>query len=135
MAGLTYRTSAGELRDVPEVSATEAKNSFGRILEAALAQGAVAITKHDEPRAVLMSVQAYQALFEAQASPLAALTQEFDALLAGLQGPAQRDAMAEAFGAEGPELAAAAMAAAGAPQAATHTPPAAWRGYADPTIG
>lgn len=133
MAGLTYRTSAGELRDVPEVSATEAKNSFGRILEAALAQGAVAITKHDEPRAVLMSVQAYQALFEAQTSPLAALTQEFDALLAGLQAPGMREAMADAFDADGPELAAAALAATATDHATPPTP--AWRGYADPTIG
>lgn len=135
MAGLTFRTSGGELRDVPEISATEAKNSFGRVLEAALAEGPVAITKHDEPRAVLMSVQAYQALFESQASPLAALTQEFDALLAHLQTPSMREAMADAFSADPAQLGAAAVAAARAdmPPAERHAP--AWRGYADPTIG
>jgi prevent-host-death family protein len=135
MAGLTYRTTGGELRDVPEVSATEAKNSFGRVLEAALAQGAVAITKHDEPRAVLMSVQAYQALFEAQSSPLAELTQEFDALLAHLQAPPMREAMADAFAADSAELGAAALAAAQAGKPHSATPPPAWRGYADPAIG
>ena len=127
MANLTYRSRSGELLDVPEVSATEAKNSFGRVLETALAHGAVAITKHDEPRAVLMSVQAYQALFESQTSPLATLSQEFDTLLASLQGPGMREAMADAFAADPAELAAAAQSAA--------RPAASHPGYADPALG
>ena len=38
------------------VAATDAKNEFGSVLEAAVQDGAVVITKHDTPKAVLVSV-------------------------------------------------------------------------------
>ena len=35
------------------VAASEAKNKFGQVLDSALRDGAVVITKHDTPKAVL----------------------------------------------------------------------------------
>jgi antitoxin Phd len=102
-----------DLKDLPEISATEAKNSFGRAFEAALAHGAVAITKRNQPKAVLLSVQAYQALLRRRHDPLHALTQEFDTLLDKLQSPAARQALDLAFESDPAELGRAAVAAAG----------------------
>jgi prevent-host-death family protein len=44
------------------VPATDAKNEFGSILEAAVQDGAVVITKHEVPKAVLVSVERVGAL-------------------------------------------------------------------------
>jgi prevent-host-death family protein len=38
------------------VTATEAKTRFGPLLEAVIAGGSVIITKHDTPKAVLLSI-------------------------------------------------------------------------------
>ena len=54
MSTLTFRNSLGELVDVPTVAATRIKNEFGAVLEQAIRGGAVAITKHETPRAVLI---------------------------------------------------------------------------------
>lgn len=111
MTALTLRNARGEDIPVTEFSATEAKNSFGRVLDAASSQGMVAITKRDRPTAVVLSLDAYQALLGAQVKPLDTLTQEFDALLQHMQAPASRDAMLDAFGAPPEELGQAALAA------------------------
>jgi antitoxin Phd len=112
MTALTLRNARGEDIPVTEFSATEAKNSFGRVLDAASSQGMVAITKRDRPTAVVLSLDAYQALLGAQAKPLDTLSHEFDALLQRMQAPAARDAMLDAFEASPQELGQAALAAA-----------------------
>lgn len=109
MTALTLRNHRGEQVLVPEFSATEAKNSFGRVLDTASSQGMVAITKRDRTTAVVLSLDAYQALVDAQAQPLDALSHEFDALLQRMQAPAARDAMMDAFGASSNELGLAAI--------------------------
>jgi len=43
-------------KDRALVTATEAKNKFGRLLEKAMQGGVVVITKHDAPKAVLISM-------------------------------------------------------------------------------
>jgi len=53
MSTLTFRNSQGALVDIPTVAATKVKNEFGAILEKAVHGGAVAITRHDKPKAVL----------------------------------------------------------------------------------
>jgi antitoxin Phd len=106
------RVARGDLKDLPEISATEAKNSFGRAFEAALAHGAVAITKRNQPKAVLLSVETYQALVERRHEPLRSLAQEFDGLLESLQKPAARQALDDAFNADAAALGRAAVAAA-----------------------
>lgn len=109
MTALTLRNARGEDIPVTEFSATEAKNSFGRVLDTAFSQGVVAITKRDRPTAVVLSMDAYQALLGAQAKPLDSLSHEFDALLARMQAPASRDAMMDAFDASPEELGQAAV--------------------------
>jgi prevent-host-death family protein len=111
MTATTLRNHRGEEIEVPEFSATEAKNSFGRVLDTAFSQGMVAISKRDRPTAVLMSMEAYQALVDARQEPLAALNHEFDALLERMQGPAARSAQEDAFNASPQALGQAALAA------------------------
>ena len=94
------------------ISATEAKNGFGRILETVIQGGKVVITKHDSPKAVLLSMDEFNALSNAHRAELETLSQEFDGLLARMQTPAGRAAMNAAFHASPKKLGKAAVAAA-----------------------
>ncbi len=93
-------------------TATEAKNEFGRLLEQAIQGTTVLITKHDSPRAVLISIDHFQALQEAPQAKLNALTEQFDTLLERMQSPKARRGMAAAFRANKKQLGKAAVAAA-----------------------
>lgn len=112
MTALHLRNPLGDNVDVPEFSATEAKNSFGRVLDTAFSQGMVAITKRDRPTAVVLSLDAYQALLDARDQALGSLSHEFDALLLQMQTPASRQGMMEAFDASPEALGQAALIAA-----------------------
>lgn len=82
------------------VTATEAKTRFGPLLETAIAGGAVIITKHDTPKAVLLSMAEFEALGGSRAPDLKTLSDEFDGLLIRLQTPAARKALKSAFAAK-----------------------------------
>lgn len=112
MAKLAFRNSRGELVDVPAVAATEVKNKFGAILEKTLHGGAVAITRHDAPKAVLLSYDEFESLIETRARTLGKLGAEFDDLLGRMQTPKARKGMKAAFGASPSELGRAAVRAA-----------------------
>jgi prevent-host-death family protein len=112
MAALTFRNRNGDLIDVPAVAATRLKNEFGAVLEQAVRGGAVAITRHDTPRAVLVSYDEFQALVRERTPSLHELAAEYDVLLPRLQTPAARKGMAVAFGATPAELGRAAVKAA-----------------------
>lgn len=109
---LTFRNSHGELIDVPEVAATRLKNEFGAILEQALRGGAVAITRHDTPKAVLISYEEFQSLVKERSHSLSDLSAEYSVLLARMQTPKARKGMAAAFNATPAELGRAAVKAA-----------------------
>jgi prevent-host-death family protein len=94
------------------ISATEAKNEFGRILETVIQGGRVVITKHDSPKAVLISMDEFNALSNAHRADLENLSEEFDGLLARMQTPAARAGMNAAFRATPKELGKTAVAAA-----------------------
>lgn len=94
-------------------TATEAKNEFGRLLEQAIQGTTVLITKHDSPRAVLISIDHFQTLQEAPQARLNTLTEQFDALLERMQSAKARRGMAAAFRADKKQLGKAAVAAAG----------------------
>lgn len=94
---VTFRNRSGEEREVTSFNATDAKNAFGRVLEAALRDGAIVITKHEDPKAVLLSWDEFEALASARSGQLAALTSEFDGLLARMQTPPVRKGMRAAF--------------------------------------
>src|SRR4029453_4408782 len=104
MASLTFRNRDGELVDVPTVAATRFKNEFGSIFEQAALGGAVAITKHNTPKAGVLSYAAFEALTKGSMPALDDLSDEFDRLLETMQTPQSKDAMASAFDATPEQL-------------------------------
>jgi antitoxin Phd len=104
------RTRTLESED--EVSATVAKNEFGRVLDMALRGARVVITKHNAPTAVLHSADAYEALLGRATPDLGALREEFDAMLERMQTPKARTGTAALFAASPSALGDAAVAAA-----------------------
>lgn len=86
------------------VTATEAKSRFGPLLETAMRGGAVVITKHDTPKAVLLSMAEFEALGGSRPPDLKALSREFDGLLARSQTAGRRKALKSAFDATPKEL-------------------------------
>jgi prevent-host-death family protein len=111
-AKLIFRNSHGEFVDVPAVAATRLKSECGAVLEQALRGGAVVITRHETPRAVLVSYEEFQALVRDRAPSLHDLHAEYDVLLARMQTPAAKRGMAAAFNAAPAELGRAAVKAA-----------------------
>jgi antitoxin Phd len=121
MATLTFRNRLGELVDVPSVASTRLKNELAAVLEEA-ARGAVAITRHNAPKAVLVSYEEFQALVNSRAQSLGELDSEFDALLERMQTPKARKGVEAAFRASPAELGRAASAKAGAKPAVRSMP-------------
>jgi antitoxin Phd len=112
MSTLTFRNRDGELVDLPTVAASRFKNEFGAIFEQAALRGAVAITKHNTPKAVLLSYAEFEALTKSSAPALDDLTQRFDDLLQRMQTPKAKAAIASAFDATPQQLGRAAVKAA-----------------------
>lgn len=108
----TFRSHRGERVEPTFVTATEAKNKFGRVLERVIQGDVMFITKHDGAKAVLLSVDEYNALSRATEANLETLTGEFDALLARMQTSKARAGVKDAFHASPKELGRAAVAAA-----------------------
>jgi antitoxin Phd len=107
-----FRNRRGEQVEASAFTATDAKKQFGRVLELVLRGGAVVITKHDAPKAILLSMDEFTALTRATESQLDRLSADFDAMLARMQTPRARAAMKTAFGASPRELGRAAVTAA-----------------------
>jgi antitoxin Phd len=91
------------------ISASEAKNRFATVLENVSKGQEVFITKHDAPRAVVISVERFRALSAATSSVLDRLTAEFDARLARMQSPEAQGALEKAFHASPTDLGRAAL--------------------------
>lgn len=104
------RNRRGEL--AVKISATEAKNKLGEVLDSVLQGGMVLITKHETPKAVLLSMEEYGALSGATRSRLDTLNGEFDALLARMQTAKARAGRKAAFDASPKQLGKAAVNAA-----------------------
>ncbi len=102
-AARTFRNRRGELVDIHAVPATRLKNELAGILEQAARDGVVAITRHDQPRAVILSIEEFESLVEARTQRLDDLGSQFDSLLAGMQTAASRKGMQAAFDAS-PEV-------------------------------
>lgn len=94
---ILVRNKRGELVDAPRYTASEAKHKFGQLLDAALREGPVAITKQRKPTAVLISLEEYRTLTQAEDRSLAALSAEFDRRYATMQAPGAAVAMQRAF--------------------------------------
>jgi len=109
---VTFRNRDGRLVDVPTVAASRLKNEFGTVFEQAILGGAVLITKHDVPKAVLLSYAEFEALTKSATPVLDDLSERFDELLATMQTPEAKAGVAAAFNATPQELGAAAVKAA-----------------------
>jgi prevent-host-death family protein len=107
-----FRNRRGEQVQAAAFTATDAKKQFARILETVLQGGAVVITKHDAPKAILLSVDEFSALTKTADSTLDTLTAEFDGLYTRMQTPKARAGMAAAFAASPEALGRAAVTAA-----------------------
>lgn len=108
---IRIRNARGELFEAAEVSASDAKNSFGRILERVAKDGGVIITRRREPVAVVIPVETYARLAGTEAGILNTLSAEFDALLERMQAPGVATAMQRAFDMEPRDLGRAAVGA------------------------
>ena len=111
-AVIAFRNRRGETVDTSSITATDAKKEFARMLEMVIQGGVVVITKHDAPKAVLLSVDEFNALAHAPSLKLDALSGQFDALLARMQTPKARAGMKAAFAASPKQLGRAAVAVA-----------------------
>ncbi len=107
-----FRNRRGEPVEASSVTATDAKKQFGRVLEMVLRGGAVVITKHDAPKAILLSMDEFNALTRTTETKLDSLSADFDAMLARMQTPRARSGMQAAFGASPKALGRAAVTAA-----------------------
>ena len=112
MPKLTFRNSHGQLVEISTVAATKVKNEFGAILEQTIHSGAVAITRHDTPKAVLLSFAEFESLVNERSRSLDDLNAEFDELLTQMQTPSARNGVEAAFHASPVELGRAAVKAA-----------------------
>jgi prevent-host-death family protein len=106
--------TAGRRRPVePEsFTATRAKNEFGLILEKVFQGERVLITKHDTPKAIVISMDDFNTLSRSAEAKLDSLTEEFDAMFARMQSGKSRAAMEAAFSASPEEVGKAAVVAA-----------------------
>lgn len=104
MSSLAFRNSRGAWITMSAIAATKVKNEFGTVLDKATRDGAVAITRHDAPKAVLLSFEEFESLAQARARNLDSLSKEFDGLLESLQTPKAKKALKTAFNASPAEL-------------------------------
>ena len=96
MPTLTFRNSEGALVDIPTVAATQVENEFGAILDKVTRVGAVAITDHWTPKAVLLSCKEFDSLVEARSRKV---SRDFGDFLDRMQRPRAKKAMNAAFNA------------------------------------
>jgi antitoxin Phd len=94
------------------VTASQAKKEFGRVLESAMLGRSVVITKHDAPKAVLISFAEFEALSQRAEKRINTLTHEFDALFDRMQTRKALAGMKAAFHASPKQIARAAVAVA-----------------------
>jgi len=87
------------------VSATQAQNNFGQVLDQARADGPVFITRYARPEAVVLSIEAYDALTGTQDVRLEELEAEFDQAIASMQSIDHREAVDALFAMESAALA------------------------------
>ncbi len=119
---IVVRNRRGELIDAPQFTASQAKHRFGELLDAALRIGPVAITKQRRPSAVLISLEDYRTLTQAEDRALAALSAEFDRRFEAMQTPGAVAAMQRAFDTPPAQLATFAAASVQVPQGPAKAP-------------
>ena len=110
--GRLFENRRGDEIVLSAFQATDVKNRFSDVLEAALRDGAAVIQKHRSTKAVLLSWDEYADLTAGRRTQLQQLTAKFDDLLAKMQTPEFARAAQSAFSASPAALGAAAVEAA-----------------------
>ena len=113
---LRYRNARGEMVTVESIPAEELKNTPGAVLEQAARGRAVVVTRRSSPRAVILSIEDFQALARDRSPDLAALEGRFDELVAAMQTRESKTGVAALFRATPSELGRAAVVAARKPR-------------------
>jgi len=98
--------------ELSTVSATRLVAGMQKVTSAVLSEGAVVVTRHDEPTMVLMSIDRYLKLKQAAEPDLEGLTRRFDDMFARMQAPRAAESMADALAMTPAELGQAAVLAA-----------------------
>lgn len=101
--------SGSRVFELPSVTATSLKNSTADVFDQVSARGAIAITRHEKPRAVLLSVEEYEGLVGPVLPGLDKLKAEYRDMLKQMQSPKQKAAARRLFEATPEELGAAAV--------------------------
>lgn len=122
--GVPSRIRAAATVTLPSSSV---QNEFGRMLDQARDYDIV-VTRHDVPRAVLVSAERYRELVGREAAILETLQAQFDALYAQMQTPEVQAGTTRGFRTTPTEMGQAAVAAA---QRARHSPRAVSQEKAD----
>ena len=102
-------TTVPRIQELPTITATELKNSTADVFEQVAAKQAIAITRHEKPRAILLSVEQYEALTGHRPEWLEKLHEEYRGMLERMQGPEQRAGAEKLFRATPEELGQAAL--------------------------
>ena len=102
-------TTVPRVQELPTITATELKNSTADVFEQVAAKQAIAITRHEKPRAILLSVEQYEALTGQRPEWLEKLHEEYRGMLDRMQGPEQRAGAEKLFRATPEELGQAAL--------------------------
>jgi antitoxin Phd len=109
---MRFRNARGELVELESVPATRLKNEPASIIDRVAAGKAVAITRHNSTRAVILSYDDFRELAQMREPSLGALASQFDELLERMQAPKSRRALAAAFASSPEELGRSALQAA-----------------------
>ena len=102
-------TTVPRVQELPTITATELKNATADVFEQVAAKQAIAITRHEKPRAILLSVEQYEALTGHRPEWLETLHEEYRGMLERMQGPEQRAGAEKLFRATPEELGQAAL--------------------------
>ena len=102
-------TTVPRVQELPTITATELKNATADVFEQVAAKQAIAITRHEKPRAILLSVEQYEALAGHRPEWLEKLHEEYRGMLERMQGPEQRAGAEKLFRATPEELGQAAL--------------------------
>ncbi|MCC5790648.1 MAG: type II toxin-antitoxin system Phd/YefM family antitoxin [Opitutales bacterium] len=106
----TSSPSSMKVEELPPVTATALKNSAADVLDQVVAHGAITITRHDKPRAVMLSIEEYERLTAGEEGDwLAEMHKEYQGMLEKMQEPAQKEAAKRLFAATPEELGEAAV--------------------------
>lgn len=107
---MTNKPFRPRVSDLTKVTATELKNTIADVFDRVTTSGALAITRHDKPRAILLSVEQFEALAEPEPEiDLTDLRNQCFQMLEDMQSPEQKAGAMRAFNATPEELGEAAL--------------------------